>query len=335
MKRVFVAAAVFFLAAACAAVSKGERESQDSAPDGFSGAVGAIVKELARGDKVAVSQIYDGASGDFTSLGDRLRDRIETSLIERGLSVVPRRDLAVLMDERELGGEEAPEVKELKAKAVISGRYYISKEKKAFAELHLRALSVSENRIIGGAQIKEPLPQDWLSLVVPARGNIFLKKIEGISPSGTKGPALTARLDRKEPCYPAGASVRIHVKSEQGVHLYILNLAADGTVTMLYPNRMIPDAPLAIAELEFPPPALAKTLGLAVYPIKSDENSQEAFKVIASRGALDFSFLPVPENEIYAGARGERLAKVLDVLRKAQEWSEVNLGYWVGPGCSR
>lgn len=335
MKWIFVAASVFFLAAGCAAVSKGERAAQDSASEGLSDAVGEMVKELSRGDKVAVSQIYDGSSGDFTALGDRLRDRIETSLIERGFSVVPRRDLAVLMDERELGGEEAPEVKELKAKAVISGRYYISQERKAHAELHLRALSVAENKIIGGGQIKEPLPQDWLSLVAQARGNIFAKKIEGVSPFEAKGPALTARLDRKEPCYPAGASVRIHVKSEQGVHLYILNLAADGTVTMLYPNRMAPDAPLSTAEFEFPPPAMAKTLGLAVYPIKSDENSQEAFKVIASRKALDFRFLPIPENEIYAGAKGEKLAKVLDVLRKAQEWSEVNLGYWVGPGCSR
>lgn len=308
----------------------GGKEKQESRDN-----MARLVKEIPPGASVAISQIYDGTNGDMTALGDRFRDRIETSLINKGFKVLPRRDLFVLMDERGLGGGEGPDLKDLKAGAVISGRYYLPSEVKGTAEFHLRALDVNENRALGAVSFQEILPQDWHKLVSSIRGNIFQKGIEQASPSGKKGPLLSARLDRKPACYPSGASVKINLSTEEGVYVYIFNLAADGTVTLLYPNKMTPDAWMPVSEFEFPPAALSKTMGLVVYPLRPEETSQETFKVVASRRKLDFSFLPVPQNEIYAGARGEKLAKLLEVLKKTEEWSEVNLSYWVGSGCGK
>jgi hypothetical protein len=67
--------------------------------------------------------------------------------------------------------------------------------------------------------------------------------------------------------------------------------------------------------------------------LKQEEPCKEAFKIIASKDALDFSFLPVPENRIYSGARGGEIQRVSKVLEKADGWSEVVLGYWVSENC--
>jgi len=331
-----------FLCSACAAGSsakpisdqRGSGVNREGHAEGLSFHVEKLVTGLDRGSAVAISQIYDGENGDLTGLGDRLRDRIETALVNMGFLVVPRRDLIVLMDERELGSAKRPEIKDLEAGAVISGRYYLPPGDKGSAEVHLRTLSLEENRVRGAVSFSEALPADWHKLVSSIKGNIYHKGIEQVSPSGG-GPSLSASLDRNPACYPAGASVRIRLKTERGVHIYILNLAADNTVTLIYPNRIIKDSPMPVEDFEFPPAAFSKRLGLAVYPLKQDETSHEAFKIVASRKPVDFGFLPIPENEIYAGAKGERLEKVLDILKKTSNWSEATLGYYVGPNCSK
>ncbi len=69
------------------------------------------------------------------------------------------------------------------------------------------------------------------------------------------------------------------------------------------------------------------------YPLKDDELCHESIKVIVSRKPIDFSFLPVPEDQVYAGASGGDMKKVLEALRAATDWNETVLSYWVGPGC--
>ncbi len=341
MKKLFIIM-FLFLAGGCATGPsatdaggvKATAAQQGGSPPGSADNMEALLGELPRGSAIAISQIYDGENGDITALGDRLRDRIETSLISKRFVVVPRRDLIIMMNEKELGEGKAPEIKDLEAGAVISGRYYLTSGDKGAAEVHLRLLSLAENKAIGAVSFRETLPGDWHRLVSSIRGNIYHKGVEQVSAAGG-GPSLSASLDRNPACYPTGASVRISLKTERGIHIYIFNLAADNTVTLLHPNRLIPDAPIPVGDFEFPPPALSKNLGLAVYPLKPDETSHEAFKIVASRKPLNFSFLPIPENEIYAGARGERIEKVLDILKNAGQWSEATLGYWVGPNCGK
>jgi hypothetical protein len=102
---------------------------------------------------------------------------------------------------------------------------------------------------------------------------------------------------------------------------------------LFYPNTLMPDRPLVDGRVQFPPPAMREKMALLLYPLISGEACREAFKVIASTDALDFNFLPVPQNALYAGAKGGDLARVLAVLKAASGWSEATLAYWVSEVC--
>jgi len=90
--------------------------------------------------------------------------------------------------------------------------------------------------------------------------------VVGPGADGSSGPRLTARLDRNPPCYPAGAEVTLQIGAEAGAYLYILNIAADNTVTLNYPNRYLPDRALAGGDFRFPPADLPQ-LKLLLYPL--------------------------------------------------------------------
>ena len=181
--------------------------------------------------------------------------------------------------------------------------------------------------------MRESLDPEWVRLESRVFGNYYQSRLEGLAPGQQKGPVLRVRLNRHTPCYPPGAGASLTVETAPGAHVYILNLQADGTVTLLYPNRLLLDRPLPDGRLTFPPVAMADRMGLELHPLKQGQPCKEAFKIVASQGPLDFSFLPVPENRIYSGARGGEIRRVSRVLEKAGRWNEVILGYWVSEDC--
>ena len=122
--------------------------------------------------------------------------------------------------------------------------------------------------------------------------------------------------------------------SEQGNHLYIISLAADGTAVLLYPNRLLPDAKLVDSNFEFPPLPMRRSgqFLLQLFPLNY-RDTRESIKVVVSRKPLDFSFLPQPENQLLTGAKGGDIKRMIQVLKTAKQWNEKLLTYWVGPGC--
>ena len=71
---------------------------------GFSSEIGEISKALRPGEAVAVSYIYDTESGNVTELGNLYRDKTETALADDGVTVKPRRDLALIIEDVESHG---------------------------------------------------------------------------------------------------------------------------------------------------------------------------------------------------------------------------------------
>lgn len=96
---------------------------------------------------------------------------------------------------------------------------------------------------------------------------------------------------------------------------------------------LLENVPYMAGRLSFPPAAMGDKMRLELYPLKPGEPCKEAFKIIASKDGLDFSFLPVPENRIYSGAHAGEIQRVSKVLEKADGWSDVVLGYWVSEEC--
>jgi hypothetical protein len=332
--RFFLAVLLFLLFCTRGIVSAGDPPfEQQAAP---------LLGALPKGDRVAVSHIYDRTHGDYTELGNLYRDRMENLLRAREISVVARRDLGLLVEDMDFYGASGKAQKVLAsagADVVIWGRYHRDKDPKGRARiiLFLKAVRVPGSScgpaVLGSVEIREAFDPKWAALASRVFGNHYRDGLEAIAPGGNKGPGLKVRLNRDPPCYAPGAEATLTIETVQGVHVYILGLQADGTAVLFYPNTLMPDRPLVDGRVQFPPPAMREKMALLLYPLISGEACREAFKVIASTDALDFNFLPVPQNALYAGAKGGDLARVLAVLKAASGWSEATLAYWVSEVC--
>ncbi|EFK11047.1 conserved hypothetical protein [delta proteobacterium NaphS2] len=307
----------------------------------FEAQIEKITERMRKGESAAVSPIYEEKSGDITALGDRWRTRVEACLSDHGVVVKTRKDLGLLQDEMEMFGSGARSILDhAEADVVATGTYVVEYRtvgsgKKPEIHLVIKALRVRDGTVVGTIIYREGLSAGWEHQASLKKGNVYHRGIEAIAPDARSQnrPEIKARMDRKPPCYPPGVPAVISVETEPGVHLYILGVAADYTVSLFYPNRRTRDQPLPSGTFRFPPPALAGDVQLVFYPLKQDELCHESIKIIVSRKPMDFSFLPIPEDHVYAGARGGDMKKVLEVLRTAHDWNEVVLSYWVGAGC--
>ncbi|MCF6178665.1 MAG: DUF4384 domain-containing protein [Geopsychrobacter sp.] len=291
------------------------------------------------GETLAVTAIYNDISGDVTALGNRWRDEIEAALSEEQIKLKTRRDIGLIIDDLESFGPGSDEQKLWEAAGadlLIVGSYRLQPNAKPpQALLTLKLLDVHTAGIRQTLQLKKTLLPGWGRSEATVKGNQFQESVEIVvdSSSPEKKPSLSASLDRKPACFQAGSAGTVLVQSDVGTHIYLLNLAADQSVTLLYPNSRLPDQPLASERFSFPPLELAKELQLVFYPLKKGQTSSESIKVISSYFPIDFSYLPVPENTIYAGAKGGDIKQVLASLENARGWSEQVLKYWVGPEC--
>lgn len=301
--------------------------------------VTTVVPKLDPKQSVAVTWFYDEQRGDVTALGDRWRDQVELALRNQGHVIKARKDLGLVVDELftfgTKEGDSSAAYEQGGADVVVGGSYSVIKGGGApRAQLTVKAYRLSDSSLLQGVSEVVPLPPDWAPLAAQVKKNVFQEQVGAIEDKSTvAGPGLKAGLDRNPACYPAGASGRVMVETDPGSYVYLLNLAADHTVTLLYPNRFIQDRPLKNGKLEFPPASMAEKLEMVFYPLEGEATSQEGVKVVASRARLDFSFLPIPEDAVYAGAAGGDIRKVAEVLKQADGWSETVLSYLVGAEC--
>jgi len=302
----------------------------------------------------------------FRALGNKWRGKIEKILTNRGVVVKARKDIGLLIDEAEFFGAGVDEDviwQKTGANIIIFGDYTFSypineageKSLHPVLKMSVTAYRISDSTIISADDFEEQLESGWVSLASVKYGNKYQKELEVISTdtdtSKINPPKLSASLDRKNACYGSGDNVLIDVSTETGVYLYIFSLAADHTVTLIYPNKYMQNKPLLSEKFVFPPSQNKKTnsvtsgkpgtsqsdttkiTGLKLYALEDGQMCRESFKIIASRKKLDFSFLPFPDNAVYAGAKGGDINKMVDLLKNHNGFSEVLLSYWVGGKC--
>ncbi len=298
-----------------------------------------ISKTLPPGETLAVGLIYERETGDVSALGDLLRDRVEGYFRQRGVTIKARRDVGFIIDDLESfgpGTDEGEIWQQAGADLLALGSYarQTDSDGQPVALLTIKVVRPAESTVVDSRELIEKLDANWARLAAQVKGNVYQEEVEVIvDDSTTAGPPLAARLDRSPGCYPSGSAGRVIIDTAPGSHLYLLNLAADRSVTLLYPNSVMSDQPLPMGHFEFPPRALEDDVQLAFYPLDEHTTIQEGIKVVASRYPLDFSFLPVPENTIFAGAQGGKIKQVVEVLNQNFGWSEKLLSYYVGPGC--
>jgi len=315
--------------------------SKNSLPvghDSFENELLKISSDLQPGESVAVSWFYDQGNGDVTTLGNQWRDRTEAALKNAGLTVKVRQDIGFIIDDQESFGPSRSESEiwqEAGADIIISAAYQINRSNSAEINLTIKAMRANDVTLVKIINWSEPLGHNGLQQAIEIKGNVFHRSLETVVGPAEDKPSLNARLDRSPACYPTGGRASITIDSEPDIHLYILNMAADNTVTLVYPNSRLPDKPQPGSTFVFPPPSLASSMELQLYPLSNEQVTQESFKIVASKHPLDFSFLPLPENEIFIGAKGGNMKEMLGVLKQAKQWNEKSLNYWVGQQCGQ
>jgi hypothetical protein len=300
-----------------------------------------LFSELTPGVNAAVSYIPEAATGDITGLGNLWRDRIEKILSDRGVVIRARKDMVALIDDMETFGAGRGEQtlwENADADVVVCGNYTILMPQAAKDPHKIRvvakAYDVRDARLISAQEFVENLDASWVALAAKIYGNVHQEKLAVVSPekSAAGKYRLTAGLNRKNNCYAPGQSAKIHIETEPGHHVYIFNLTADNNISLLYPNRWLPDQPLDTGRLVFPPSGSHVT-DLLLYPLADGRTCKESFKIISSPDRLDFSFLPVPENQVFAGANGKDIDRVTRILQTHGDYSETSLTYYVGTDC--
>jgi len=309
----------------------------------YTSKIQAIANQINSDERVSVSWIYEEKTGNITLLGNRWRDATERAMRENGVQVVSRQEIGFLIDDIDafgIGLSEKDIWQQAGADVIVSGKYtithvYRADKKIPYISLTIKALRVKDSSLIQTITWSEPATSDWVALHTSVRGNVFYKKLEKVVDSRDSGnkPKLDASLNLDPPCYKPGEAAKITIRTEPGVHIYLFNLVADQTVTLLYPNSILPDQPLTASDFVFPPAALSERLQLFLYPLGNQPLTNESIKVVASRHKLDFSFLPIPVNQIYAGASGGDINRMRAVLDEAWDWQQEVLTYWVGSEC--
>jgi hypothetical protein len=291
----------------------------------------------------AVTYIYEAATGNITELGNRYRDKIEQVFRQKGYEVKARRDLPVLLEDLELFGTKNDKMQlweQASAEVLVCGSYTVIKSREPGVndkiEVHVKAFRTADTTLVEAYTIEEELNYGWLSLAAKIHSNIHKRNFE--TASGTLAqsdksrdvPKLRVSLDRDPALYLPGESAEILIESEKGAHVYIFNIAADNTVSLLYPNELMPELPLASETFVFPPKNFSGQVSLVLSPLIAGEPCREAFKVIASGNKMDFSFLPIPVNRIYKGAKAGEIRQLNKKLDEYKDFSALTVHYWVG-----
>ncbi len=289
-----------------------------------------LKKRLYPEECVAVSYIYDGDTFDITAYSNRWRDRIEIALTEKNIPVIVRKELPILLEDVENFSEKDLNTlwKGLESKVVVVGCYYRKFAKNEYeVEVILKAIRVRTKEVIVTKRFKEKVLKSELRCFTRVIGNIYHQRIERLG-----GTILTLEAYLNKDCFKPGEDAYIIIKTNPGVYLYIFNIAADGSVTRIYPNKLFPERPLPTGYFEFPPKEIRDKISLRIFAYPEMDLAMESFRVVVSKEPLEVKELPVPENQVLLGKKAGKLSKLLNLLNKG-EVSVVDLPYLISTNC--
>jgi hypothetical protein len=291
-----------------------------------------LFARIDKDDKVAVLAVSDQLSGDITALGNIWRDKIEGRLSNRGVFVLPRREIGIINDDMGRFSDEGMNWDavraELQADVLVKGEYLLlPADKDGEGTVHLNVKVLKGGRqVVGNCETTQPMQPGWLQLANQIMGTVRPPKSIG------RGPALSAVLDKQPACYPDNAAMKIIVNAESGTWLYLFTVDYEGKVLRLYPNRESRELPITVPEYVFPPPSMKDEFGLYVCGRAGQRFSNEAIIVIAARNKIDFSKIPEAWEEGKPG-QAARTRDIQQILGRTKDYIRKDLRYSVGPGC--
>jgi len=106
-----------------------------------------LKQKLGKDKRVSIAVIYDGDSGNVTTYGNLWRDKLESALSTEGLTVMPRKDLVVLIDELSLQGNNTLLERFMNIDVIVTGVYYVNEDAN-HVEFFLKAFDVKVGRLV-------------------------------------------------------------------------------------------------------------------------------------------------------------------------------------------
>lgn len=148
-----------------------------------------------------------------------------------------------------------------------------------------------------------------------------------------RGEGLSAKLFLSKAKVKEGENVKIFYSANTDCHVYIFCVAADGSVTLLFPNAEVRDNKAAANRAyEFPPPQSSISLKAMLLP-QSRIPAEEKIKIIATRSKQDLIPLGFQEGtfQVYTA---QSTGMIGDLVRKLNhlepnEWTEATAVYTI------
>lgn len=148
-----------------------------------------------------------------------------------------------------------------------------------------------------------------------------------------KGEGLEAKLYLSKAQLKEGENVRLFYSVSSDCHVYIFCVAADGSVTLIFPNAEARDNKAQAGKAyEFPPPQSSIALKAMLLP-GSRTPAEEKIKVIATRSKQDLIPLGFQEGtfQVYTS---QSTGMISDLVRKLShlephEWTEATAIYTI------
>jgi len=148
-----------------------------------------------------------------------------------------------------------------------------------------------------------------------------------------KGEGFSAKLYISKARLKEGENVKVFYSANSDCHVYIFCVAADGSVTMLFPNAESRDNRAAANQAyEFPPPQSSINLKAMLLP-GARPPTEEKIKIIATRSRQDLIPLGFQEGtfQVYTA---QSTGMISDLVRKLNhlephEWTEATAVYTI------
>ena len=146
-----------------------------------------------------------------------------------------------------------------------------------------------------------------------------------------KGEGLSAEVHLSKAVLKEGENVRIQFRTSADAYVYLFCAAADGSVTLLFPNSAAMDNKVAAKTAhEFPPAGSSIQLKAMLLP-GSGKSAEERIKLIATRHKQDLIPLGFQEG-VFQVYDSKSTGMISDLVRKLNrlepgEWTEATAVY--------
>lgn len=154
--------------------------------------------------------------------------------------------------------------------------------------------------------------------------------VSPIYPERGQGLALKVGLSKSE--LKEGEAARIAYQASSDCHIYIFSVAADGSVTLLFPNSRERDNKIVANQgYEFPPAGSPLKLEALFLPGFTGDFAEEHLKIIATRNPEPIIPLGFQEG-MFQAYDGKSTGMINDLVKKLNQlepadWSEATVTY--------